>query len=252
LVYYGKTIIKASQIVMRRIKYIIQIAVLLNFSKYMAQQSSVKSVTNLDSLNIKINIILEDAATNHYVIDWNDSLGVYENNKLIDKAYELHCYISDSKGLIGSYHGLSTSFTFCNFHTKDSLIEVVFILAPNFNSKKGRDTKSGIDSTWLNTYVEYEKISISVKRIENLKLSLHKRSTESDIVVVKNNCTKNRVVVLSYWNKKNNTRIVKKGQLLRLHMNTGDRIQLKNSALSYTHVANGKTSIYLCSNTINR
>lgn len=217
-----------------------------------SQQNSLNISRNFDSTLLNVSMILEDASTNTYVLDWEDALVANDTTKVVDKSYELHCYVSDASGLIGSYHGLSTSFSFCSLQTKDSVIDVVFILAPDFNSKKGRDTKSGIDSTWLNTYLEYEKIRISVKRFENLKLSLYKRSTESDIVVVKNNCTKNRVVVLSYWNKKKNTRLVKKGQLLRLHMNTGDRIQLKNSALSYTHVSNGKTSIYLCSNTINR
>ncbi len=235
-----------------KIKKNVSIILFLVCLESFSQQNSFKISSSFDTTHISVSLILEDASTNAYVLDWEDALVANDTTKEVDKSYELHCYISDSNGLTGSYQGLSTSFSFCNFITKDSVIDVVFILAPDFNSKKGRDTKSGIDSTWLNTYVEYEKIRISVKRIENLKLSLHKRSTESDVVVVKNNCTKNRVVVLSYWNKKNNTRLVKKGQLLRLHMNTGDRIQLKNSALNYTHVANGKTSIYLCSNTINR
>ncbi len=237
---------------MKIIKEFVGIILFLVCVQSFSQQNSANISRKSDSLHICVNLILEDAVANYYILDWEDSLGIYHANNFVDKPYELHCYISDATGLIASYRGLSTSFSFCNFSTKDSVIDVVFILAPDFNSKKARDMNSASDSAWLNTYVEYEKIRISVKRIENLKLSLYKRSTESDVVVVKNNCTKNRVVVLSYWNKKNNTRLVKKGQLLRLHMNTGDSIQLKNSALSYTHVANGKTNIYLCSNTINR
>lgn len=237
---------------MKIIKQFLGITLFLSCFKCFAQQNTANQFSKFDSLQISINLILEDATTNHYVLDWKDSLGIYQNINLIDKPYELHCYISDASGLIANYHGLSTSFSFCNLHTKDSVIDVVFILAPNFNSKKARDMDSASDSVWLNTYVEYEKIRISVKRTENLKLKLHKRSIESDVVVVKNNCTKNRFVVVSYWNKKSETKLVKKGQLLKLKMKTGESLQLKDSALNYTHVAKEKTSIYLCSTSINR
>lgn len=237
---------------MKIIKEFVGIILFLVCVQSFSQQNSANISRKSDSLHICVNLILEDAVANYYVLDWEDSLGIYENNKLVDKPYELRCYISDVTGLIASYHGLSTSLSFCNFSTKDSVIDLVFILAPNFNSKKGRDMKSTIDTAWLNTYAEYEKIRMPVKRTDNLKLSLHKRSIESDIVVVKNNCTKSRVVVLTYWNKKRETKLVKKGQLLRLTMKTGYGMQLKNSALSYTHIANEKTSIYLCSNNIKR
>ncbi|MDX2173202.1 MAG: hypothetical protein SFY56_08785 [Bacteroidota bacterium] len=237
---------------MKIIKQFVGIILFLSCFDSFSQQNSANISGKFDSLQITINLILEDAATNYYVLDWEDSLGIYENSKIVDKPYELHCYVSDATGLIASYHGLSTSFSFCNLHTKDSVIDVVFILAPDFNSKKAKDFKSAIDTAWLNTYVEYEKIKIPVKRNENLKLSLHKRSIKSDLVIVKNNCTKNRVVVLSYRNKKSETRLIKKGQLLRLNMRTGEGIQLKNGALNYTHVAKEKTSIYLCSISINR
>ncbi len=233
-------------------KFLLGTTLFLLCFRSLSQQSTTNSSGKFDSLLISINLILEDAATNQYVLDWKDSLGIYQNNNLIDKPYELHCYISDASGLIGSYHGLSTSFSFCNLHTKDSVIDVVFILAPDFNSKKARDFKSTNDTAWFNTYVEYEKMRIPVKRITDLQLSLHKRSAESDIVLVKNNCAKDRVVVLTYWNKKNEIRHVRKGQLLRLKMKTGDRVQLKGSALNYTHVANKQSSIYLCSNGMTR
>lgn len=237
---------------MKIVKQVLGITLFLLCFKCFAQQNTANQSANFDSLQISINLILEDAATNHYVLDWKDSFGIYQNNQLIDKPYELHCYVSDASGLIGSYHGLSTSFSFCNLHTKDSLIDVVFILAPDFNSKKARDFKSTNDTAWFNTYVEYEKMKMPVKRIENLRLNLHKRSAESDVVVVKNNCTKSHFVVVSYWNKKSETILVKKGQLLKLKMRTGDGLQEKNGALNYTHVAKEKTSIYLCSNRINR
>ncbi|MBL7911621.1 MAG: hypothetical protein JNJ41_11245 [Bacteroidia bacterium] len=237
---------------MKIVKQVAGITLFLSCFKCFAQQNTTNQASKFDSLQISINLILEDAATNHYVLDWKDSLGIYQNNKLVDKPYELHCYISDSKGLTGTYYGLSTSFSFCNLNTKDSLIDVVFILAPDFNSKKARDFKSTNDTAWFNTYVEYEKMRIPVKRITDLQLSLHKRSAESDIVLVKNNCAKDRVVVLTYWNKKNEIRHVRKGQLLRLKMKTGDRVQLKGSALNYTHVANKQSSIYLCSNGMTR
>jgi hypothetical protein len=236
----------------RKLKNILGVILTTACIKGCSQQSSYLNENSFDELKIIVNLILEDTKTNHYVIDWNDSLGVYENNTLVDKPYELHCYISDATGFIASHSSSSTSFTYCDFHTKDSIIDVVFILAPDFNSKKGRDMKSSFDKAWLNTYVEYEKIKIPVKRIKNLKVSLFKRSIESDIVVVKNNCTKNQVVVLEYWNKKRETKLVKNGQLLRLNMKTGDRMQLKDNALNYTHIANGKKSIYLCSNNIYR
>lgn len=248
----NKILVNSLNFRMKMIKLVFGITLFLSSFKCFAQQKTANQYSKFDSLPITIDLILEDAATNHYVLDWEDSLGIYKNNQLVDKPYELHCYVSDGSGIIGSYHGLSTSFSFCNLHTKDSLIDVVFILAPDFNSKKARDFKSAIDSAWLNTYVEYEKIKIPVKRIENLKLSLHKRNIKSDLVIVKNNCTKNRVVVLSYRDKKSETRLIKKGQLLRLYMRTGEGIRFKNGALNYTHVAKEKTSIYLCSNSINR
>ncbi|MBL7922302.1 MAG: hypothetical protein JNJ40_18450 [Bacteroidia bacterium] len=248
----NKILVNSLNFRMKMIKLVLGITLFLSCFKCFAQQKTANQYSKFDSLPITIDLILEDAATNHYVLDWEDSLGIYQNNQLVDKPYELHCYVSDGSGLIGSYHGLSTSFSFCNLHTKDSLIDVVFILAPDFNSKKARDFKSTNDTAWFNTYVEYERMKIPVKRIENLRLNLIKRDIESDVVVVKNNCAKNHFVVVSYWNKKSETRLLKKGQLLMFKMKTGDGFMLKNGSLNYTHIAKEKVSIYLCSISINR
>lgn len=218
----------------------------LSFIGYASPQQKLNlNLSLFDTMRIQLSLIPEDVSQHMYVMDWDDSSMPDDSTHKQFKPYELHCYIADSKGLIGSYTGLSTSFTFCPFQSTDSVIELIFVLRPHLNAIEHLYKNRAPDSTWLNTNIEYEKLRMPVKRTENLNARLIKKQVLVETVYIKNNCTKKRSVIIQPFNqKKSNQQMIKPGGLMRLPMKTGDKI--KTNDFIYTHFAGNHKSIYLC------
>jgi hypothetical protein len=81
----------------------------------------------IDPLKIKCSITLENPELDFYEINWDvpriDSVSKKEGHL---PNTELHCFVLDSSGIIGSSKGLSTPMRHCYFQTKDSIVEVFF------------------------------------------------------------------------------------------------------------------------------
>jgi hypothetical protein len=132
-------------------------------------------------LEIEYSIILEDAELNYYEIDWRvpliDSIAKAKGEL---PSTELHCYVYDSKGLIGFYKGLSTPMQYCGFQTKDSTIEVFFRrkrLHQAYFTKDSIEIKISAVNTnpfYKTAYrgPEFESVHLSVNSATNRKLTL--------------------------------------------------------------------------------
>ena len=84
---------------------------------------------NLKPLEIECTITCENAALGFYEISWSvpyiDSMAKVQERL---PSMELHCFVRDAAGIIGSYEGLSTPMQHCAFQTKDAVVEVFFRL----------------------------------------------------------------------------------------------------------------------------
>lgn len=135
----------------------------------------------IDPLEIDCSITLENADIGSYEISW--SVPVLDS---IARAVgglprtELHCFVYDSSGLIGSYTGLSTPMQHCDFQTQDSIVEVFF-----------RQRKA----SYATYYQDSTEIRISTIEYYPFNGSPH-RDSEYESVLLKVNSTTHKKVIL--------------------------------------------------------
>lgn len=202
-----------------------------------------------DTIILEIEVYPDDIANSGYVIEWNNPF-IFDSNTVVrNPKYEFHCYVKDKNGIAGSYSGSSSSFTYCNFKTLDSIIEIVFIKRPNLNAL---NDSLADNINWMHGYTEFKSIKLNLKQLTNTKIILKPKEGLPDNVVIKNNCSRSKVVIVSRFSKKREEFYVKTGRLLKLKLETGDIVNLKSGNLNYTHFQGQNTNIYLCSNEISR
>ena len=107
----------------------IYISFFLLISTFSALSQDFEYIESFDLPPIKIfcTISCENPDRDYYEISWQvpyiDSISGFENE--LPKT-ELHCFVYDSKSLVGHYTGTSYPLTHCSFITKDTTVNVFF------------------------------------------------------------------------------------------------------------------------------
>lgn len=131
-------------------------------------------------LDIECAIIAEDIALDFFILSWQvpliDSIAKAEGYL---PRMELHCFVYDASGMIGSYTGLSTPMSHCTFQTKDSLVEVFFRL-----------------KTIPYAVYDHDPIDIIVSLENALFLKAHRRGPEFESLHFPVHATSNRKFTL--------------------------------------------------------
>ena len=150
------------------------------FAQYSSASSDVGFKRTFDELPLKveIEIINENIDSNWYALSWVSHLDSVFNIPG-QPLEELHCFIRDSKGVVGSYTGQSTPATFCYFQTADEEVSVYFMRRKNkfaignYNSSQsiledenGTDVVSQMEllpMDWNCNQSEYEVLGLKLK-----------------------------------------------------------------------------------------
>ena len=137
-----------------------------------AKQKDYKKIEHFQqpSMKVVVNLIPEDNNKHLYVLEWIDTLGKFLNKPKSEYEKEINCCIRDSKGVVGFYQGLSSSFTHCPFQTTDSLVEVFFYINRNWQPYESGGI--GVTDEIFCDMSEYKMITLPVKRIDSLQLVL--------------------------------------------------------------------------------
>ncbi|MBK9504372.1 MAG: hypothetical protein KAX72_03145 [Chitinophagales bacterium] len=122
-------------------------------------------------LHITLDINTAYAASQFYTLSW--SLIPGKNNRILDGTYgeELHCFIYDSKGLVGFYQGDQKPEQFCGFHTTDRVVDVFFRVRP-VNEELG-DPRYFNEPEHFCDYSEFKKIRLIVKHTKSKDITLY-------------------------------------------------------------------------------
>jgi len=165
-------------------KIIFSLCICFGYWALSAQKFERIEMFEMSSLEIECSITSEDVALDYYEISWRvpliDSIAKAEGEL---PNLELHCFVYDSSGLIGSYKGLSTPMQYCTFQTKDSSVEVFFRLIRMPYSYYYRDSTqiriSSVNLNELNPFnkaphrgFELESVHLPVNSTINKKMAL--------------------------------------------------------------------------------
>jgi hypothetical protein len=158
-------------------------------SSLLAQDFEIIDSFDLPPLEIRCTITSENSDKNLYEISWKSN---YIDSIAASKGelpyMELHCFVYDSKGLVGYYKGLSTPLRHCSFTTRDTLVKAFFRLRRmKFNPN---DSSNFVISTLYNHSLtstphrghEYESVLLSTNSTSNKKITL---TNDENTVLIK-------------------------------------------------------------------
>mgnify|MGYP006083374579 CR=1 FL=1 len=118
------------------------------------------------SLALTINISLEDSKKKWYTISWISPLQDDSSGVLGRPSKELFCYVYDSQGIVGQYHGLSTPMTYCDFQTTDTVVNVFFMIRPIMSYGDPNGIRPVFKGSWCDLS-EFKKVRLSVNNTKN-------------------------------------------------------------------------------------
>lgn len=107
----------------------------------------------------KFGIVVEviPEGENSYSISWKDTIGQNAGYHLINRPYEVWCFIMDLSDTVGYYRGLSTPADYTYFSTTDSTVKVTFMIGPNIFSEK---RNKGVST---DAVIEYNPVDMDLK-----------------------------------------------------------------------------------------
>ncbi len=176
-------------------------------------------------LHLTLDINTEYAASLFYTLSWSFIPG--KNSRILDGTYgeELHCFIYDSKGLVGFYQGAQKPELSCEFQTTDRVVDVFFRVRPV-------NEDIGVPGYYQEPihfcdYSEFKKIRLIVKHTKSKEMTLYnytgvvtvrhtnKGAMIPDNMPCTNCCNYDQVLVLSrYYVSATTGKILKGSQWL--------------------------------------
>jgi hypothetical protein len=121
-------------------------------------------------MKISLSIISEDEKNKYYSLDWDDTLGKKQGYSIHNRPKEIWCYITNrKKDTLDYYYGLSTSHTYLEFESQDSIVYLNFLIGvnPNYEVKSIEEQ---------NALINYEKNPIIYESVEaNLNQDLRNK-----------------------------------------------------------------------------
>lgn len=176
-------------------------------------------------LHLTLDINTEYAASWFYTLSWSFIPG--KNSRILDGTYgeELHCFIYDSKGLVGFYQGAQKPELSCGFQTTDRVVDVFFRVRP-VNEDIGVPGYYQ-EANHFCDYSEFKKIRLIVKHTKSKEMTLYnntgvvtvrhtnKGAMVPDNMPCTNCCNYDQVLVLSrYYVSATSGKILKGSQWL--------------------------------------
>lgn len=113
---------------------------------------------------------IQGAELKSYSLSWEDTMGLKQNSPSYNRPYELKLIVRDKDTIVGSYTGLSTQMTQCNFSTNSKDVFVHFWLAKNQFYDKDQGHQADSSASEKNIVTPTKIVSLDIISLDKIEL----------------------------------------------------------------------------------